>query len=568
MPTAKQVARRGRQQMRRLIRDGARKMIVGRLLSDNSVTVAGAPTGKLWVRSHPASREVTAVWTSKIYLPNAQVWVGPSLSGEDEIKGLVYAETAAQLGSKALFAETPPIDGQINVLEVYGQNIVPGRLRAYAESGSMLVYVEAFAHEYGRFEGGTIDMSGHTPMSAGANQWVAVATDPKTNTLYAYDGAEDYNTSVNLTVESAFAIAIPRGYYANGAVVLNAATTEITPANRFLDMRIHFSRYDPEYTLGKLVDVDLDSIPPTNGQGLMYNSGTSKWEPGDFAGGGGSTITGDVLPSTCQGRLTLTTGVPITTSDVTAADTLYFTPFYGNVAALHDGSSTWTGHTFTERALALGALSADTNYDVFLWDDSGTLKLEAVAWTDGTTRATALTTQDGIYVKSGATTHRYLGTIRTTASAGECEDSEAKRLVWNCYNRKRRKLLYKNTSATSWNYNSSTWRAFNNSTAYRVQVVTGLAESFVEMSAFAFVSQNAAAWDSGIARDSTSTAVHDQHGAQYHNSATLIQQSVPLALLRETCPLGYHYYQAIERVRANTATAINDPAGLAGDIEA
>src|SRR5690606_23249668 len=159
MPTAKQVARRGRQQMRRLIRDGARKMIVGRLLSDNSVTVAGAPTGKLWVRSHPASREVTAVWTSKMYLPNAQVWVGPSLSGEDEIKGLVHAETAAQLGSKALFAEAPPIDGQINVLEVYGQNIVPGRLRAYAESGSMLVYVEPFAHEYGRFEGGTLDLT-------------------------------------------------------------------------------------------------------------------------------------------------------------------------------------------------------------------------------------------------------------------------------------------------------------------------------------------------------------------------------------------------------------------------
>ena len=40
--------------------------------------------------------------------------------------------------------------------------------------------------------------------------------------------------------------------------------------------------------------------------------------------------------------------------------------------------------------------------------------------------------------------------------------------------------------------------------------------------------------------------------ARAREAARSEQQSVPLALLRETCPLGYHYYQAIQRVRAGS----------------
>lgn len=40
-----------------------------------------------------------------------------------------------------------------------------------------------------------------------------------------------------------------------------------------------------------------------------------------------------------NGRLTLTTGTPITTSDVTASTSVYFTPYKGNRIALFNGCS-------------------------------------------------------------------------------------------------------------------------------------------------------------------------------------------------------------------------------------
>src|SRR3989344_6235690 len=60
--------------------------------------------------------------------------------------------------------------------------------------------------------------------------------------------------------------------------------------------------------------------------------------------------TGGTAPSVIQGRLTLTTAVPVTTSDVTAATTVYFTPYNGDKIALYDGS-TWAISAFTEKSI-------------------------------------------------------------------------------------------------------------------------------------------------------------------------------------------------------------------------
>lgn len=177
----------------------------------------------------------------------------------------------------------------------------------------------------------------------------------------------------------------------------------------------------------------------------------------------------------CQGRLTLTTGVPITTADVTAATTLYFTPYLGNQIATYSGTA-WSLSAFTEKSITLATLTADLPYDCFIVDS--TLALELTAWTNATTRATALVLQDGVYVKSGATTRRYLGTICITNTTGQCEDSLLKRLVWNYYNRVERK--FKVVEATnSWTYSTNTWRAWNNSTANRVQMVIGVSEDLI-----------------------------------------------------------------------------------------
>lgn len=159
-----------------------------------------------------------------------------------------------------------------------------------------------------------------------------------------------------------------------------------------------------------------------------------------------------------NGRLTLTTGTPVTTADVTAATTLYFTPFNGNLVSLYDGTR-WVVYTFTERSIAIPA-STNTNYDVYLYDNSGTLTLELTAWTNDSTRATALTTQDAIYVKTGATGRRYLGSVRTTGTSGQTEDSTDRRFVWNYYNRVDRILIAQETT-NSWTYTTDTWREAN-----------------------------------------------------------------------------------------------------------
>src|SRR6185436_9706895 len=52
-------------------------------------------------------------------------------------------------------------------------------------------------------------------------------------------------------------------------------------------------------------------------------------------GGNATTV---IRTDVCDGRLTLTSGTPVTTGDVTAATTLYFTPNGGNQIALYTGS--------------------------------------------------------------------------------------------------------------------------------------------------------------------------------------------------------------------------------------
>lgn len=179
-----------------------------------------------------------------------------------------------------------------------------------------------------------------------------------------------------------------------------------------------------------------------------------------------------------EGRLTLTTNVPVTTADVTAATTLYYTPYVGDHIALFDGSSTWTTLTFTQLSIAVPS-TTNTMYDVWIFNSSGTATLELLAWTNDTTRATALTYQNGILVKTGATTRRYVGSIRTTGSSGQTEDSLAKRYVWNYYNRVQRQMRVVETTDT-WTYSTATYRQANNSTANQLDMVIGVSEDAVQ----------------------------------------------------------------------------------------
>lgn len=262
--------------------------------------------------------------------------------------------------------------------------------------------------------------------------------------------------------------------------------------------------------------------------------------------GGSGTVDNGI----CEGRLTLTTGVAVTTSDVTAATTLYFTPYKGNRIATYSGSA-WSVNAFTEKSITLATLTAGLPYDVYIVDS--TLALELVAWTNGTTRATGIALQDGVYVKSGTTTRRYLGTV-TIAATGQSEDSLLNRLVWNMYNRVPRRLRAIETD-DSWTSTATGWRAWNGDNTNRVTLCIGVSEDPVQLIFAGLGRQSAGATVSlGVGLDSTSA-----------NSATIYPgMATSNTIAGITCVyddfpgIGSHFLQLLEYDNGTTTTFYGD----------
>lgn len=297
---------------------------------------------------------------------------------------------------------------------------------------------------------------------------------------------------------------------------------------------------------------DLQEI--TLGSGLTM-TGTEL----SASGGGGGTVE----VGTCNGRLTLTTGVAVPTSDVTSGSTLYFTPYQGNQVALYSGSA-WAYHTLTERSLALSGLTSGKNYDVFLYNNSGTLTLElSAAWTNDTTRADALTTQDGVLVKSGATTRRYLGTIRatsatTTADSGGGSTTQVggQRFVWNYYHRVMRPLSVIDTT-DSWTYYTDGWRQANAASGNQVEFVCGEATAASAMLVQGYQTSGGAYGLAAIGVDSLAAPTGSFVGAYEGVKDAFI------ANLDTVLAAGYHYLAWIENGLGSgtTLTRFGDDGG-------
>jgi hypothetical protein len=77
-----------------------------------------------------------------------------------------------------------------------------------------------------------------------------------------------------------------------------------------------------------------------------------------------------MAPSICEVRLTLETGVAVSTTDQLAKTSVFLTPHRGNRLALYDGTGSWKLHAITsDLALALGTKTAALPYDVFGYDN-------------------------------------------------------------------------------------------------------------------------------------------------------------------------------------------------------
>ncbi len=270
---------------------------------------------------------------------------------------------------------------------------------------------------------------------------------------------------------------------------------------------------------------------------------------------------GTVYPTIPQARLTLTSGVPVLTSDVASATTIYYTPYEGNRVDLYSGTA-WVSYGITELSLALGTLTSDKNYDVFCYANSGVPTLElSAAWTNGTTRADAITQQDGVDCKSGALTRRLVGTIRTISTTATCftfqlaanaGGANSQVYVANRYNR-RPVRAQRSDSTVSWTYNSSTIRQARASSSNRIEYIQCAADYGVSAVVKSLASNNSGTVDTvvGVGVDSTSA-----NSAQYYGSnAAASGIAVSLGAIYDGNPgIGYHALNWLEWIPTNTGT--------------
>ena len=232
------------------------------------------------------------------------------------------------------------------------------------------------------------------------------------------------------------------------------------------------------------------------------------------------------------GRLTLTTGAPVTTSDVTAAGTLYYTPYVHNYIMLYNGA-TWDSVAFTERSISLTGLTTGQPYDVFCYNNGGTPTLELLAWTNPIARATALAYQNGRLCKSGALTRLYLGAVQMAATS-QCESSLLRQFVANNYNRVMRPVKKQESTAT-WSMTSSTWRQTNAASANKVEVLIGTDDTLISLQ-FSAIQSGGEAF-SGIGVDSVTPT----------NSPTYLYGGTGYSFLDSFLGVGYHAINMCER---------------------
>jgi len=186
-------------------------------------------------------------------------------------------------------------------------------------------------------------------------------------------------------------------------------------------------------------------------------------------------------------RITLQAGTPIMTSNVTSASTVIVTLFNGNLISLWTGSA-WQTRTFSETSISISGFAANSVWDVFAFWTGSAVSFETLIWTNQTTRATAVTLQDGVWCKSGDKTRRYVGSFGTTGVTGQTEfvitaDAATRNtsiLIFSASNQARAQVL-SNISIGSWTYSSTTIRPIGNLTAFNVQMLSGLVGNTAEI---------------------------------------------------------------------------------------
>lgn len=271
--------------------------------------------------------------------------------------------------------------------------------------------------------------------------------------------------------------------------------------------------------------------------------------------------------ATPQGRVTLTTATPVMTATASGQTTVYYTPYVGNIVPIYDGSNfvvtqfSELSQATTDATKSPAAVAASKVYDIFVWNDAGTIRAtRGPAWTNDTTRGYTLTMTNGILLNTSSVTNgpaalrgTFVGTIRSNASStidyifgsSAAGGGQAWFGVWNAYNRVTvaTRVL---DSAAAYAYASGTVRQANASAANRISFVTGAAEDGISVSYGSLLvgpATQGAFGVTGFGLDSTT--VMDKRALVMCPSAFALNVST-VAMHTYDPQLGFHFVQAME----------------------
>ncbi len=301
------------------------------------------------------------------------------------------------------------------------------------------------------------------------------------------------------------------------------------------DVGNFISLYDPTLAAWIMVSFNETSIKLTDSQAGATTNGSAN-------------VTG--LTDTSG----LAVGMEVTGTGIAGGTTIAAIPSATTITLSANATATGTP-TLTFKA------PANKLYDVFGYNSAGVLKLELLAWTNDTTRATALVRTNGVRTKSGDASRRFLGMVRTTSTAGQTEFSAAKRLLVNENNR--RMLFCSNVIDSSAVAITSTSAVELSVAANRVGFLA-LSDGFIEASLRATASNNGSGNTTRASVRIDGVAITD--GGASFSTAAANQSAALYAHLHaaQTQPVeGYHYASAWGLATAGTA---NFNGGAAGEF--
>jgi len=290
-----------------------------------------------------------------------------------------------------------------------------------------------------------------------------------------------------------------------------------------------------------------------------------------------------------QGRLTLTSATPILSSDVSAGNAVYYTPYVGSIIPIYNGS-TMAPTEFSEITLNLVSQHAlNTIYDVFVFSNAGVLTLvTGPAWSSSAAGSgsrgtgagtTQLTRVKGLWTnavsmtgRNGSTTYTvganlgtYVGSIFIDGTAGQitCHTSygqSRKWGVWNAYNRNQIYMKAGDATASWVSNNASGVHAANASSNNSITLFTGLPEQTVDVhyssrASATLNTNNEMVASVGIGFNSTSTisgkSANYTHTVQTVTNAVGCDVSLNAANLLSVPWLGINVVTALENTNGS-----------------